>query len=96
MDDRVYLISLYDVYYKLLTDKQQSYFEDYYFNNLSLQEISDLHKISRNAVHKQVKEVVDKLKNFEDKLKNYENSVKIKEIIKDESKDLVEQIEELL
>ena len=33
MDKSIYLISLYDYYGDLLTEKQQSYFEDYYFND---------------------------------------------------------------
>ena len=41
MEERNYLIILYDYYGELLTDKQRMYFEDYYFNNLSLGEISE-------------------------------------------------------
>ena len=40
MKEREYLIILYDFYSELLNDKQRQYFEDYYFNNLSLGEIS--------------------------------------------------------
>jgi uncharacterized protein len=96
MDDRVYLTSLYDIYEGLLTEKQKAYFEDYYFNNLSLQEICDLYDISRNAIHKQIKDVENKLYNYEDKLNIYDNNIKIKELIKDIDKGIKEQIEELL
>ncbi|UKI27608.1 MAG: hypothetical protein L6V91_03120 [Bacilli bacterium] len=41
MNEREYLIILYDFYGELLSDKQREYFEDYYFNNLSLGEISE-------------------------------------------------------
>ena len=41
MDDRDYIILLYDYYMELFNDKQREYFEYYYFNNLSLGEISD-------------------------------------------------------
>ena len=34
MEERVYYISLYDYYGKLLTDKQRKYFEDYFFDDL--------------------------------------------------------------
>lgn len=34
MNEREYLIILYDFYGELLSDKQREYFEDYYFNNL--------------------------------------------------------------
>ena len=51
----LYIISLYDIYNSLLTDKQKLYFEDYYFNNLSLSEMSENYEVSRNAIHKQIK-----------------------------------------
>lgn len=80
MDDIVYLNCLYDNYKTLLTDKQCRYFEDYYFDNLSLQEMSELYEISRSAIHKQLMLVLEKLKEYEDKLKVYEKNNKIKEI----------------
>ena len=52
MEYRDYIIILYDYYGELFNDKQKRYFEDYYFNNLSLGEISDNIGISRNAIHK--------------------------------------------
>lgn len=55
MNEREYLIILYDFYGELLSDKQREYFEDYYFNNLSLGEISENEDVSRNAVHKSIK-----------------------------------------
>ena len=36
MEEKIYYTSLYDYYKNLFTLKQQSYFEDYYFNDLSL------------------------------------------------------------
>ena len=80
MDNRLYLIDLYDLYGELLTDKQQAYFEDYYFDNLTLQEIAENNDISRNAVHKQLKEAEDKLNHFENILKIYNKNKRIKEI----------------
>ena len=38
MDRRIYLNNLYDYYKGLFTEKQQEYFEEYYYNNLSLSE----------------------------------------------------------
>ena len=51
MDKRNYLIILYDFYGELLNDKQKECFEDYYFNNLSLGEISENMNLSRNAIY---------------------------------------------
>ena len=96
MDKEIYLSSLYDYYNPLLTDKQKEYFEDYYFNNYSLQEIAENGNISRNAIHKQLKETENKLIDYEDKLKLYQKAKEIEEIIKDLDDDIKEQIEELL
>ena len=95
----LYIISLYDIYNSLLTDKQKLYFEDYYFNNLSLSEMSENYEVSRNAIHKQIKEVNSKLEDFELKLKIKEKNIKLKELINkiDDSKlrlELEEIIEE--
>ena len=96
MDNHIYLINLYDYYCDLLTEKQRRYFEDYYFNNLSLGEIGDNIGISRNAIHKVIKNVSDKLLFYEDKLQLYSKSIKIKEIINDVPNDIKKKIEELL
>lgn len=77
----LYIISLYDIYNSLLTNKQKLYFEDYYFNNLSLSEMSENYEVSRNAIHKQIKEVNSKLEDFELKLKIKEKNIKLKELI---------------
>ena len=45
MDDVVYLNDLFDIYGELLTDKQQLYFKDYYFDNLSYGEIAEKYNI---------------------------------------------------
>lgn len=69
MKELVYYTMLYDIYGNLLTDKQKEYFEAYYFNNLSLSELASIYNISRNAIHKQLKETINKLENYESNLK---------------------------
>lgn len=96
MEDRVYLTCLYDYYGELLTNKQREYFENYYFANLTLAEISENNNISRNAVHKALKETKELLEHYEEKLKLYHKKVKINDIIKDIDKDIKEKIEELI
>lgn len=96
MSDRLRYINLYDYYGDLLTEKQKEYFEDYYFNNLTLAEIAENLEISRNAVHKQLKEAEKNLDYFEEVLNLYEKSIKIKEIIKDLDKEIKIKIEELI
>ncbi len=82
MDEMNKLVLLYDFYGDLLTESQKTYFEDYYFNNLSLSEISDNLGVSRNAVHKQIKVASSKLIEFENKLKLLEKNKKLIEIQK--------------
>ena len=65
MEDREYLIILYDYYGELLSDNQKKYFEEYYFDNLSLSEISENVGKSRNAIHKSIKTVEEKLLFYE-------------------------------
>ena len=81
MENRNYLIILYDYYGELLDEDDKSYFEDYYFDNLSLAEVASNNNISRNAVHKHIKKVEEKLLFYEDKLKLYSKDKKIKEKI---------------
>ncbi len=88
---------LYDYYGELFNDKQRKYFEDYYFDNLSLSEIALNDGISRNAVHKGIKTVVSKLYEYEDILKLYQKDVKLKEIItKINDKEIKKELEGLL
>ena len=89
MDDILYLSSLYDYYKELLTDKQRSYFEDYYFDNLTMEEIAENNQISKNAVSKTIIEVKDKLIEYEKALKLNENKQKIKELLSDNEFDKI-------
>ena len=82
MKELVYYTMLYDIYGSLLTDKQKEYFEDYYFKNLSLSELATKYNVSRNAVHKQLKETIKRLENYEDNLKLAKKNKMLEEIIK--------------
>ncbi|MBP3799715.1 MAG: hypothetical protein ILA19_01910 [Bacilli bacterium] len=85
MDDLVYYNDLYDLYKNLLTQKQQEYFEDYYFNNYSLSEIAENYNISRNAISKQLSVIKEKLDDYEEKLGLYNKNKKINELNIDEN-----------
>lgn len=69
MDRKLYLNILYDCYKELFTDKQQQYFEQYYWDDLSLGEIADNSGVSRNAIHNQLKIMEERLLELEEKLK---------------------------
>lgn len=97
MESRDYIIILYDFYGDLFNDKQKNYFEEYYFNNLSLGEISEKLGVSRNAVHKVIQGMEEKLTFYEEKLCLYKKSNIIYDIMgKIEDKDLKKKLEELL
>ena len=87
---------LFDYYGELFTEKQKEYFIDYYFNNLTLQEIADNNSVSKNAIHKNIKDITQKLDYYESKLHLYSNKQKIKEIISNLDEEIKSKIEELI
>lgn len=93
MEEIIYYSSLFDYYQSLLTDVQRKYFEDYYFNNLSLQEIADSYDVSRNAISKTLKEIKEKLDYYESNLKLLSNNKKIRELLSEED---IKKIEEYI
>jgi predicted DNA-binding protein YlxM (UPF0122 family) len=95
MEKVVYLINLFDIYSELFTEKQKLYFMDYYFNNFTLQEISENYDVTRNAIHKSLKETEEKLLYYEEKLGIYDKSQKILSLLEDNI-ELKEKVEEIL
>ena len=96
MEDRIYLTMLYDIYGDLLTEKERKYFEAYYFDNLSLGEISENMDVSRNAVHKSIKLVIEKLNEFESKLHLKEKNEILSKIINSiNDEELKEKLNEI-
>ena len=86
MEKKVEISILLEIYGKLLTDKQYDYMNDYYNEDLSLSEIGDNDKITRQAV----RTILVKSKK---KLQEYEKNLKIKK--KQESiKKIIEKIEQ--
>ena len=97
MEKRDYLIILYDYYGEVLNPDARRYFEDYYFDNLSLGEIAENNNISRNAVHKHIKNVEEKILFFENKLKLYEKDKKLKDKIdKIKEENIKSKVKEIL
>ncbi len=89
------LCSLYDLYKELFTPKQQSYFESYFFLDLSLYEISENANVSRNAVFTALKAIQEALFEYEKKLHLLEKKETIEKIIDDKDKELVKKLEEI-
>lgn len=96
MDRKLYFNQLYDYYGVLLTDKQRSYFEDYYFRDFSLSEIAENDGVSRNAIHKQLKLVEEKLEQYEAQLHLLEKRGKILSLLQNVAEEIRYQVEELL
>ena len=85
MDSNVYYANLFDIYGELLTDKQKEYFKYYYFENLLLDEISEICNVTKNAVSKELKRSKEMLVYYEEKLHFYSFNENIyKEFINEE------------
>ena len=89
IEEIIYLNNLFDLYQSLLTPAQSEIFNEYYNDNLSLSEISEIHNISRSAASYSLKLVRKKLEKFEAKLHLNE----IIEDIKKENKEIANKIE---
>lgn len=92
MENREYLNSLFDIYKELLTNIEQVTFNDYYIEDLSLQEIADNRNISKSSVGKTLKSATEKLLDYEKKLHNLERKNKITEAINNNNYLLVLEI----
>ena len=68
LEKKEYLNRLFELYQTLLTEKQRETFLYYYVEDYSLQEISELHQVSRNALFDQLKKVESHLMDYEEKL----------------------------
>lgn len=82
MKNREYMENIYEIYKGLLTQREQDYFENYYFEDYNLQEIADNYEVSKSYVGKFINGIEEKLNNFEEVLKVYDKTIKIKNIIK--------------
>lgn len=85
MEEFVYYNNLYDIYSELLTDKERVAFEDYYQEDLSLSEIASNKNISRSAVQKMIKTVLEKLNYYEEKLNIYKKNCQLSDALNSET-----------
>lgn len=68
MENMLYYGRLYDVYKNILTDRQRSIFEDYFFENLTLEEIAENDGVTKSSVAKTIKQIKENLEGLEVKL----------------------------
>lgn len=76
MVDRVEVSLLMDYYGSLLTDKQRDIMEWYYNDDLSLAEIAEVNKTSRQAIHDLIKRCYKQLLSYESKLNLLQKTIK--------------------
>ena len=78
MEKNVKISMLNEIYGKLLTQKQNEIIEDYYNNDLTLSEIAQNNKITRQAVRDILKKGENKLLEYEEKLKYMKKAIEQK------------------
>lgn len=61
-------ILLFDLYNGFLTDRQKDIFKMYFEQDLSVNEISKEFDVSKQSIHKTLKNILMKLEKFENKL----------------------------
>lgn len=94
---------LFDFYETLLTPKQQSYMNMYYAEDYSLGEISELSRVSRQAVYDNIKRTEVVLEDYETKLQLYTKFKQRNELLdrmevtteNEAVSDLISQLKEL-
>ncbi|MGL4950669.1 MAG: sigma factor-like helix-turn-helix DNA-binding protein [Mycoplasma sp.] len=82
------ITSLIDNYGVLLSAKKKMYIENYYFNDLSLQEIALANGVSRAAVHQSITDGIKELEDYENKLKYIEKQNRRSQFYKEKIKDI--------
>ena len=103
IEQMIKVSQLYVFYSELLSQKQKQYLNDYFFNDLSLTEISENYEISKQAVSNNIKRTIIELEQFEEKLNliklNNERLFLLNEIRKltdnEEILDYIEQLSKL-
>ena len=85
----IYYGTLLELYGELLTDKQYLAIDKYYNMDLSLSEIAQEDKVTRQAVRDNIKKAEEKLEFFESKLKLYKNFKKEDNIVSKLEKNII-------
>ncbi len=97
MEEFVYYNDLFDIYGSLLTEKEQVTFRDYYQEDLSLAEIADENNISRSAVQKTIKNVLEKLDYYESNLQILVKNKALRDVLElQDISNIKEEIKKIL
>ena len=87
LPDRQYNSLLLDYYGELLTRHQQEILDEYFNEDLSMNEIADNYMISKSAVQDLIKRSLVQLNDYEKTLKLIEKDKKLDQIIEDMKKE---------
>jgi len=82
-NNREYSIKLFDYYGVLLTDHQKDVMDEYFNNDLSMNEIADNLNISKSAVQDLIKRTLNQLDEYENSLKLIEKDNKFDIVLND-------------
>lgn len=92
MEDLIYYTRLFDLYKNVLTEKQRETFEDYFFENLTIEEIAQNNGVSKNAISKMIKNIKALLLKMEEDVKFARYIYSIKNEFKNEE-DILRRLE---
>ena len=91
MEKFLYYNELYLIYKDLINDKNREVFDLYYGDNLTMQEIADIKKISKSRVGIIIKNVEKKLDNYEKFLNIYKKNKKLNELLELDDLDKIKK-----
>ena len=91
------ITELYDCYSALLSDKQRTVFEFYYDDDLSLSEIAEHTRTTRQGVRDLIKRSEEQLRDFEECLGLNKKYTRLREIAAEcENRELAREIEAVI
>ena len=85
---------LFDYYGELLTKHQIDILDEYFNEDLSMNEIADNYSISKSAVQDLIKRSIKQLQNYEDKLNLIDKDIELNKILdsmKNEKNELLDK-----
>lgn len=98
IEDKEKFLRLFEIYSSLLTEYQRNIFTMYYYDDLSLMEISENENVSRNAVFSLLHRVEKILLDYDEKLhlsNKYDDIIKTLEQSKIDNK-VIEKVEKIM
>ncbi len=80
-EEYIYYNALFDLYGNLLNEREQEIYRLFYEEDLSLQEIAEIRRISKSAVGSAIATLTKKLQEYEEKLRFLKKEQALKKMI---------------